>query len=165
MSITMVDVPKIIVGIGDIKTGRDPSLIRTNLGSCIGVCLYHPTLKVGGMLHCMLPFCEEYKSKPDFRPAKFADSGLQELANILRKTYGVEFRQLTAKIFGGASMLKDISMRIGQDNEQSVRASLKALQIPVTAFKTGGEKGYQIDFNLNNGTVSCRIFGHETEEF
>jgi chemotaxis protein CheD len=161
----MVDAPKLIVGIGDIKIGKEPSLIRTNLGSCIGVCLYHAPLKVGGLLHCMLPFCGEYKSKPDFRPAKFADSGLQELVAGLKKTYGVESRHLTAKIFGGASMLKDISMKIGQDNEHSVRTSLRELQIPVVAFKTGGEKGYQIDFNLSNGAVSCRIFGHETEEF
>jgi chemotaxis receptor (MCP) glutamine deamidase CheD len=48
MGIIMVDAPKLIVGIGDIKIGKEPSLIRTNLGSCIGVCLYHAPLKVGG---------------------------------------------------------------------------------------------------------------------
>jgi len=154
----------LIVGIGDIKIGKEV-LIRTNLGSCIGVCLYNSHLKAGGMLHCMLPSSESYCNKPGFRAAKYADSGLQELVAGLKKAYGIESRQLTAKIFGGARMIKSISMNIGQDNEESVRKVLKEMNIPITAFKTGGEKGYQVDFNLSDGSVLCRIFGQESEVF
>ena len=154
-----------IVGIGDIKIGRSPVLIRTNLGSCIGVCLYNSQLKVGGMLHCMLPSAEGHKDKPGFRPTKYADSGLSELIAQLKRAYGLEPRQFTAKIFGGASMFKVVSINIGRDNEQSVRAILKENGIPVLAFKTGGEKSYKIDFNLMNGLVSCRNIALEAEEF
>ncbi len=77
----------------------------------------------------------------------------------------VDPRQLTAKIFGGASVLKNISLNIGKTNEESVRAVLKNLHIPIIAARTGGEKGYQIDFDLEDGSVLCRVFGQETQEF
>ncbi len=54
---------------------------------------------------------------------------------------------------------------IGKSNEESVRAVLKNLHIPIIAAKTGGEKGYQIDYDLEDGSVLCRVFGQETQEF
>ena len=160
-----VGLTTIIVGIGDIKTGKEPAIIRTSLGSCIGVCLYNSQLKVGAMLHCMLPTAGDNRQKPDFRAAKYADSGIEMMMAELKKVYGLSPNQFTAKIFGGASMLKAISMNIGQNNEESVRAMLKSLNISITAAKTGGEKGYQIDFDLTKGTVICRIFGQDPKEF
>ena len=160
-----VGVTTIIVGIGDIKMGKEPAIIRTSLGSCIGVCLYNSQQKVGAMLHCMLPTAGDNRQKPDFRAAKYADSGLELMVADLKKNYGIGTNQLTAKIFGGAAMLKAISMNIGQNNEDSVRAVLKSFNIPIAAAKTGGDKGYQIDFDLAKGTVICRIFGQDPQEF
>ena len=117
----MLDTPQLIVGIGDIKIGKDPACIRTNLGSCVGVCLYNSRLRVGGMLHCMFPASADRRDKPDFRAAKYADSGIQELVAELKKVHGLEPRELTAKIFGGACMLKFITSNIGQLNEDSAR--------------------------------------------
>lgn len=160
-----VGVTTIVVGIGDIKIGKEPSIIRTSLGSCIGVCLYNSQQKIGAMLHCMLPVAGENRQKPDFRPAKYADSGIEIMVAELKKNYGLTPNQMTAKIFGGANMLKAISMNIGQNNEDSVRSVLKSFNISITAAKTGGDKGYQIDFDLTKGSVICRIFGHEPQEF
>ena len=161
----MSDAPVLVVGIGDVKVGKMPSLIRTNLGSCIGVCLYNDAQKIGGMLHCMLPSSVDYRDKPNFRAAKYADSGLDELLAELKRTYNVSPSQLKAKFFGGASMLKAITINIGGQNEQAVKNYLKSAGIHVLACKTGGEKGYQIDFDLSTGKVYCRIFGQETQEF
>ena len=44
------------VGMADYKVGAAPStLISYGLGSCIGLSLYDPQAKVGGLLHYMLP--------------------------------------------------------------------------------------------------------------
>ena len=47
----------IIVGVSDMKVSNDAnaSLITYSLGSCIGVVIYDPAVKVGGLLHFMLP--------------------------------------------------------------------------------------------------------------
>ena len=48
---------KIIVGISDMKVSNKPDdvLITYSLGSCIGVVIWDPMVKVGGLLHYMLP--------------------------------------------------------------------------------------------------------------
>ena len=44
------------VGMADYKVGTAPStLISYGLGSCIGLSIYDPSVKVGGLLHYMLP--------------------------------------------------------------------------------------------------------------
>ena len=83
----------------------------------------------------------------------------------LKRAYGIDPRELKAKIFGGANMLKIITTNIGLMNEESARAVLKELHIPIVSFKTGGEKGYQIDFKLEDGSVLCRVFGEDSQEF
>jgi len=47
----------IIVGVADMKVSDDRGsiLITHSLGSCIGVAIYDPVVKVGGLLHYMLP--------------------------------------------------------------------------------------------------------------
>ena len=49
--------PELIkVGMADYKVGRAPdTLISYGLGSCIGISLYDPQTKIGGLLHIMLP--------------------------------------------------------------------------------------------------------------
>ena len=154
----------IVVGIGDAKTGQAPAVIRTTLGSCIAVCLYDPENRIGGMLHLMMASSQGH-SRLDFRPAKFADTGIPLLLEMLKKQHNLLPAQLKAKIFGGAKILRMVSQDIGKDNEKAVREILKSLGIPIVAAKTGGEKGYQIDFNLSTIAVTCRVFGNEPEEF
>ena len=47
----------IIIGVGDMKVSSDSdSVFRTcSLGSCIGIAIYDKIVKVGGLLHFMLP--------------------------------------------------------------------------------------------------------------
>lgn len=157
--------PVLVVGIGEIKVGKSPATIRTNLGSCIAVCLYEPLTKVGGLLHIMLPSSLDFKDKPGFRSTKYADTGIPELVEELERTFGASRRSLKAKIFGGGKLLKGVSASIGDNNEAAAREHLKKIGIPIVASKTGGEKGYQVDMDLVSGIVHCRVFGEETRDF
>ena len=63
------------VGMADYKVGRAPStLISYGLGSCIGISVYDPHSKVGGLLHIMLS--DSSQSRATDNPAKFADTGI-----------------------------------------------------------------------------------------
>ena len=44
------------VGMADLRIAKAPDVLTTlGLGSCIGLTLYDPVLKIGGMVHYMLP--------------------------------------------------------------------------------------------------------------
>ena len=42
------------VGIAEIVAAKSPNILRTTLGSCIGVVLYQPDTKIGAISHIML---------------------------------------------------------------------------------------------------------------
>ncbi len=47
---------KLIIGIADMKMAKGEGMLVTYaLGSCIGICLHDPVLKLGALVHIMLP--------------------------------------------------------------------------------------------------------------
>ena len=75
--------PELIkVGMADYKVGRAPdTLISYGLGSCIGISLYDPQTKIGGLLHIMLP--DSNQSRANENRAKFADTGIPDMLEEL----------------------------------------------------------------------------------
>ena len=72
---------KLVVGVADMKVSNNPedSIITYSLGSCIGLIVWDPEAKVGGLLHYMLPDSNLDKQKAALNPAMFADSGIPAL--------------------------------------------------------------------------------------
>ena len=69
---------ELIVGISDLKVSNNPGdvLVTYALGSCIGVAVYDPKARVGGLLHFMLPDSSLDANKAKATPAMFADTGI-----------------------------------------------------------------------------------------
>ena len=111
--------PELIkVGMADLKAGKAPdSIISYGLGSCVGIALYDPQTKVGGLAHIMLP--DSTQARATDNSAKFADTALPVLLDQVIALGGSRNR-LTAKIAGGSQMFSfaqatDV-MRIGDRN-------------------------------------------------
>lgn len=146
------------VGMADYKVGRAPStLISYGLGSCIGISLYDPQRKVGGLLHIMLPDSTQARSSDN--PAKFADTGIPLMINDV-VALGASKSRLVAKIAGGAQMFAfsnatDI-MRVGTRNAITCKQILKRNGIRVIAEDTGGNFGRTVSINLSDGSYKVK---------
>ena len=72
---------KIIVGVADMKTSNEPgdTIITYSLGSCIGLVIYDPVARAGGILHYMLPDSSIDGVKAKTKPYMFADTGIPRL--------------------------------------------------------------------------------------
>src|SRR5690625_7597470 len=69
----------------DLDFVRVPDTIRTSgLGSCVGVVVYDPIIKIAGMAHVMLPDSTSSKKK-DFNHHKYADTAIPILVETLLK--------------------------------------------------------------------------------
>ncbi|MDG6004246.1 MAG: chemotaxis protein CheD [Planctomycetia bacterium] len=146
----------ITVGVGDLKITQAPHVLKTLLGSCIGVVLHDPINKIGGLLHVMLP----RKSGNDLKITKYANTGLPYFIYQMVTHTGASRGSLYAKIFGGAKMFETNGLfNIGESNELEVRQILKKEGIRIAASRTGGVKGYNILFDTETGDVTCRVFG------
>jgi len=156
------------VGIGEFRASKNPSevLIAYGLGSCVGVCIYDPEARVGGLAHVMLPSSAEAVSQ---RPlGKFADCAVPMLLEEIAKLGGHQHRWL-AKIAGGAQMLVgpgfcNNGFNIGERNVQAVKTALGALGVPLVRAETGGNKGRTIALHLATGTVTVRTVGEKEIE-
>ncbi|MBO6179676.1 MAG: chemotaxis protein CheD [Selenomonadaceae bacterium] len=159
--------PELIrVGMADYKVGKSPAtLISYGLGSCIGVSLYDPQLKVGGLLHIMLP--DSTQARASDNPAKFADTGLPlMLADVLK--LGAVKTRLVAKLAGGAQMFAfqnatDV-MRVGSRNAEAVKKILQANGIKIIAEDTGGTYGRTVSIDLTNGSYKVKTIDKGEKE-
>ena len=89
-----------MIGIGEYRVGSFP-MITIGLGSCIGLILYNPTLRMGAMVHIMLP---ESGGRVD-RPGKYADTAVPLLVKELA-ALGCKNRSIIARMVGGACMFE-----------------------------------------------------------
>ncbi len=161
---SLIDSENIVtVGIGDLKIAKSPKIIKTSLGSCIGVVLYDSINKIGGLLHLMLP----KRNDRDGKLCKYADTGIPLLVDLMVKEANSNRKVLTAKIFGGAKMFNVNSalFDIGKSNTAETKRILKKMNIRIVALKTGGTKGLQISLDTKTGIVRTRIFGGQIEEY
>ena len=144
-----------LVGMGQTAAGKAPVHFKTVLGSCIGLVLYHPRLKMGAMTHIVLPDSAERGGAP----GKFADTAVPHMLQLL-KGQGVPLHGLTAKYAGGANMFGGTGpMKIGDANAEAVSRALRIAGIQVAGQEVGGTKGRRVTFDCSTGEMTIAVVG------
>jgi chemotaxis protein CheD len=148
------------IRMGEMMFASDGEALRTLLGSCVGLALYDPRLRVGGLAHIVLPYA---RGKTE-TPGKFVDTAIPALIEGLRKITRGNLR-LSAKIAGGASMFKTTAAaNIGQQNIEACESLLKELGIPIVARHCGGGQGRRMTLDSAAGKVLIEIVGQDPIE-
>ena len=151
---------KLVIGIADMKmTQSNQELITYALGSCCGICLLDPNIRLAALIHIMLPLNMEAGRT---HPLKYADTGIRETLRQM-EAKGASRSRMTVKIAGGAKMF-EISGNadfgnIGQRNEAAVKQTLMREGLRVSAEDTGGSYARTMILNIQTGAVSVRTFG------
>jgi chemotaxis protein CheD len=150
---------EIKVGIADMKIARQTgTLITYALGSCIGICIYDPVVRLAGMIHIMLPGMPR---TGDSKALKYADSGIAEMLRQMESMGGSRAR-FTAKIAGGAKMFEvhgeSAVGNVGMRNILATRAVLRTFNIRITGEDTGLTHARTMLFNAETGKVSVRSY-------
>jgi len=146
---------EIVIGISDFKVSNDANdiLVTYALGSCIGVAVYDPVVKVGGLLHFMLPESSLDPQKAGENPAMFADTGIPLLFKSCYK-FGADKKRMVVKIAGGASILDDANFfRIGQKNITAVRKLFWKNNLLIEGEDTGSNYNRTIYIHISTGKV------------
>ncbi|MCI9123290.1 MAG: chemotaxis protein CheD [Eubacterium sp.] len=149
------------VGMADLNICKNPDAITTlGLGSCIGIAIYDPVTKIGGLAHIMLP--DSTKIRNNSNIAKFADTGITELVNRMVRAGAVRSR-MVAKIAGGAKMFEvtgaDIIGNIGLKNAMASKKKLKELGIRLIAEDTGLNYGRTVELHCDTGEYYIKSVG------
>jgi chemotaxis protein CheD len=148
------------VGIADLHVTLHPNVLRTILGSCVGICIFDTKVRCIGMSHIML----SEQNNPDGNPKKYANTAIPLLIEELKKC-GSDVPSLVAKVIGGASMfnmgVNSVMGDIGRKNIQKTKEVLQSFAIPIIGEDTGGDYGRTIDFFSSDGSVKVKSIGRE----
>jgi chemotaxis protein CheD len=148
----------VAVPVGEFAVTQYPKYLMTlALGSCVGVCIWDPALRQGGMAHVMLPTSLE--SMAPGTEHRFASFAVPEMVRLLYDARSPR-RRLVAKIAGGATMFRSDSSiaQIGTRNVAEVKRQLELLNIPVIAEDTGERHARTVEFLLDTGAMVIRSY-------
>jgi len=154
MAVQLIDVALLP---GEYFVGGAQHRIRTLLGSCVAMTLWHPQLRIGAMSHFLLP--RRDPSRPGAPDGRYGEEVLALMLAQLRRR-GVDARQCQAKVFGGGAMFPQIEPHggagIGHQNAQAALHMLERHDIDVVSQSVLGVGHRQIVFYVRSGDIWVR---------
>lgn len=143
------------IGMSEMRVSDSPEdiLVTYSLGSCLGVTIYDPVAKVGGMIHCMLPLSKLDPQKARSFPCMFVDTGVPLLFNEAYRI-GAQKSRIIVKIAGCSKILDEKGLfNIGERNYAVLRKLLWKNNILISAEDIGGIESRTMFLELGSGKV------------
>jgi chemotaxis protein CheD len=146
---------------GDFYFGDENTRIRTILGSCVSITMWHPTRLIGGMCHYMLP--SRAGAAVGALDGRYADEALQMFTHEIRaaKTRPSEYR---VKLFGAGHMFPGVKNKGADKSGPNVPDKNKAIAyalvekhgLKIDAEDLGGDGHRQVLFDIWSGHAWVR---------
>ncbi len=131
--------------------------VRTLLGSCVSIALWHASHRVGAMCHFLLP--SRNAPGDGALDGRYGEEVMLIMSQELQSVR-VNPSQCVAKIFGGGNMFpgqtRDDVRNVGLKNGEAARAMLMTHRIPVVSESLFGIGHRQIIFDIGSGDVWAR---------
>jgi chemotaxis protein CheD len=140
---------------GELWFGDKHTRIRTLLGSCVAITLWHPRRCIGGMCHYMLPARVRGAGKP--LDGRYGDEALELLTREIRAAHSHP-HEYEAKLFGGGHMFqhvlgseKNCGIQVPGRNIAAGRELVRRHGFMVKAEQLGGRGHRQVVFDIWSG--------------
>ena len=149
---------RVVVGVGDLAVSNNTQVTLSTyaLGSCVGVVIYDPVVRAGGLLHLMLPESSISPEKAATQPAMFADTGLPLL---FRSLAGLRAERARLRLFvaGGACVLSGHdAFKIGERNVRSTLDYLARQGFAIRNPVVGGTVNRTIHLEIGSGAMTLK---------
>ena len=142
-----------------VSNDASAELATYSLGSCLGIAIFDPVKKVGGLLHIMLPDSKIDPAKAANVPFMFVDTGVPRLFQAACNL-GAERRRLVIKVAGGAQLLDEKGVfNIGERNTIALKNLLTRNGYTIQSGDFGGLSSRTLRMDLNTGNVTIKSPG------
>lgn len=142
-----------------ISNNEEDLIVTHALGSCLGITVYDPLAKVGGMLHVMMPLSTIDPEKAAKNPYMFVDTGVPKLFIDCYKA-GAMKQRLIVKVAGGASRSQNGDgdyFQIGKRNFTILRKLLWKNGVLLKSQDVGGNASRTVSLKIGTGEVIIRV--------
>ena len=150
-----------IIGIAQMKVSRDSEevLVAPNLGSCIGVSVYDPVAKIGGMVHCLLPLSKSDPTKAQESPSTYVDSGVSLLLEKMFQE-GASKETIIISVAGGGNMNDPNNVfEIGKKNYTILKKLLWKNNLLIRGEHIGNSVSRTVSLDIATGITKVKFQG------
>jgi chemotaxis protein CheD len=141
---------------GQLYFGHRPRSVRTLLGSCVAITLWHPTRRIGGMCHFLLPSRRRRASDP--LDARFGDEAVSLLAAAIDRA-GTRCQDYEAQLYGGADTLPDganVKFDVGERNIAMAWELIDRHGFSLSNVDVGDRVPRTVELDFRTGAVTMR---------
>ena len=157
--------PELNLQPGELHVARNPMLLQTILGSCVGVTFWSQRVGAGALCHGVLPRCPpEMAGGPPQDSHRYVDFSIRYLARRF-DALGAVRSEVEIKVFGGSDVLPVQEARwakptVGALNAATALEVLEAEGFSVLAYDLGGTCGRRVRFSTSSGEVHVYMLNH-----
>ena len=141
---------------GDFYFGDSETRIRTLLGSCVAITVWHPHYLMGGMCHYLLPEYRQLNNDSSNQDGRYADEALELFMQEIRRT-GTHPSEYMVKMIGGGNQFSGHNSNGKQSvPEKNIQIGKKLLSqhgFNLTSCHLGGNGHRNVIFDLWSGDV------------
>jgi chemotaxis protein CheD len=156
---------KVVVGIAEqaVSNNQNVTLTTYSLGSCLGIAVYDPVVKAGGLLHIMLPDSTIDATKAAKQPSMFVDTGVPALFRAAYQLRAEKHRMIIS-VAGGAQIMDSGGFfNIGARNYDTLKKLFTEHGLRIHAEEVGGLVNRTMHLNLATGQVRLKVSGQAQE--
>ena len=130
-----------------------PTRLRTLLGSCVSMIVWHPQSGMAGMSHAVLP-SRSRRAEVVALDGRFCDEAMALLQQELVRS-GAAAQQFHVYLVGGGQMYQTLSgaLSIGARNIDAARKLLNQAGFLIRAEHVGREGDRKVELDLRSGYV------------
>ncbi|MEK8026067.1 chemotaxis protein CheD [Pseudaquabacterium rugosum] len=141
---------------GQLYFGSKAATVRTLLGSCVAITLWHPYRQLGGMCHFLLPM--RAKAPPEALEGRFGAEAVALMVQRLRLA-GTETHEYEAHLYGGADTQSGLGgprAAIGERNIEMGWQLIDHYGFLLQAVDVGDDVPRTVSMDLHSGEVQVR---------
>jgi chemotaxis protein CheD len=148
---------EISISPGEFRFGDCDTRLRTLLGSCVAITMWHPLKKLGGMCHFLLP-SRTLDGKLGLDP-RYGDEAFELMQKAAQKNHCL-LQDFEFKIFGGSSLIPSKTslsrIAVGLRNIEMARSLLEKASLKIVSEDVGGACARTVVLDIWNGDVWVR---------
>lgn len=141
---------------GQMHFGAQAASLRTLLGSCVAVTLWHPARRIGGMCHFLLPTRSRVRGDP--ADGRYGDEALEEMVQQLRLAR-TEPSEYHAHLYGGADTMPEgsnLKFNVGERNIEQGWSLIDRYGFQLQGVDVGEDVPRSVTLTLATGEVEMR---------
>lgn len=141
---------------GQMHFGSQAASLRTLLGSCLAVTLWHPTRRIGGMCHFLLP--SRNRKPGESLDGRYGDEALEAMVQLLLATR-TDPKDYHAHLYGGADTMPEgsaLKFNVGERNIEQGFNLVDRYGFQIQGVDVGEDVPRTVTLTLASGEVDMR---------